>query len=103
MESVDGGEKNSEGLTQDISQVRTILIHVDPEHQSVESLLSRENVRNKWLIPFKKELLAGTKRPRRPGTIRSFCNSLRLFIDLLISSKIMKNNPIEDLRAMQTQ
>ena len=103
MESVDGGEKKSEGLTQNISQVRTILIHIDPEHQSVESLLSRENVRNKWLTPFKKELLPGTKRPRRPGTIRSYCNSLRLFIDFLISSKIMKNNPIEDLRAMQTQ
>ena len=55
MESVHGGEKKSEGLTQNISQVRTILIRIDPEHQAVESLLSRENVRNKWLTPFKKD------------------------------------------------
>ena len=71
MENIDGGEKKSEGLTQNISQVETIWIRVEPEHQAVESLLSRENVTNKWLTPFKKELLPGTKRPRRPGTIRS--------------------------------
>ena len=35
--------------------------------------------------------------------MRSYCDSLRLFIDFLISSKMMKNNLIEDLRAMQTQ
>ena len=35
--------------------------------------------------------------------MRSYCDSLRLFIDFLISSKMMKNILIEDLRAMQAQ
>ena len=35
--------------------------------------------------------------------MRSYCDSLRLFIDFLISSKMMKNSLIEDLRTMQTQ
>ena len=50
MESVDWGEKKSKGLTQNISQVRTFLIRVDTKHQAVESLLSRENVRNYYQV-----------------------------------------------------
>lgn len=89
MESVDGEEKKSKGLTQNISQARTFLIRV--EYQAVESLLSRENVRSKWFTPFKKKLLPGVKHPRRPGTMSSYCDSLWLFIDFLISLKMMKN------------
>ena len=101
MESVDGEEKKSKGLTQNISQARTFLIRVG--YQAVESLLSRENVRSKWFTPFKKKLLPGVKHPRRPGTMSSYCDSFWLFIDFLISLKMMKNNLIEDIRATQTQ
>ena len=96
MESVDGGEKKLDNIVQNVSQVRKIIQAVDPSEGKIESLFQRDDVRDKWFAPFKKS-------NRQPGTVRSYCNSLRLFMDFLIASKLLLNHPVTSLTAMQTQ
>ena len=103
LESCDGGEKKEEGIQQQISQVLVILKYVDPKKMAVASLMSRVMVRNMWLTPFKNETITKTGRKRQPGTIRSYCNSLRLFTEFLEISKIEKELQTDDIRAIQTQ
>ena len=96
MESCDGGEKGSDSITQNIRQVRVILQHVDPTNQNLAKLLDRTAVRSEWFVPFKLS-------NRRPGTVRSYCNSLRSFMDFLITTKSRTDFRMDDLQAMQTQ
>ena len=57
----------------------------------------------KWLIPFNTEIVPEMELHRKPWTFQLYSNQPQLFMDFPISSKILKNNPINDLRAMQTQ
>ena len=66
-----------------------------------ESKLIQEKCTLHWLIPLNKDILPEKKLHRQPGIIRLYSNQLQLFIDFLISCKILKNNPIDDLRAMR--
>ena len=96
MEGCDGGERRCGSVEQNSRQVKTILKLVDPSKLDVKNLLDRSLLRSKWLIPFKVS-------ERKPGTVRSYCNSLRLFMDFLISTKIRKDLKMEDLNSVQTQ
>ena len=66
-----------------------------------ESKLIQEECTLHWLITLYKDILP-EKLHRQPGIIRLQSNQLQVFIDFLISCKILKNNPIDDLRAMRT-
>ena len=103
LASCDGGEKKIESIQQQIRQVLTIISYVDPNNQNVASLMKRVDVRNKWLTPFKTEVITRTGKKRQPGTIRSYCNSLRLFSEFLEISKIQKELHTDDIRSIQTQ
>ena len=96
MESVDGGKKELDNIVQNVSQVRKIIEAVDPSECKIERLFQRDDVRDKWFTPFEKS-------NRQPRTMRSYCNSLRLFMDFLIASKLLLNHPVTSLIAMQTQ
>ena len=87
LESCDGGLKKVDGALQHIRQVTTILSYVSPESMSVEKLLYQNNVRNKWLTPFRNEIFRNNQK-RRPGTVRFYCNSLRLLMEFLECSKV---------------
>ena len=94
MQTIDGGEKEQDNANQNVRQVMTILEHVDKE-KNIRSLLDRTTVRDKWLVPFKSS-------SRKPGTVRSYCNSLRLMAEFLEISKLVPL-PLRDIRALQTQ
>ena len=96
MESCEGGERKVDSAEQNITQAKVILRHVDPDNMQVSQLVDRFAVRNKWLMPFKNS-------GRRPGTIMSYCNSLRLLMDYLIISKEYKDLRMDDMQSMQTQ
>ena len=67
-----------------------------------ESKLIQEECTLHWLIHLNKDILAEKKLHRQPGIIPLYSNQLQLLIDFLISCKILKNNPIHDLRAVRT-
>ena len=49
-----------------------------------------------WIYITRKKL------HRQPGTIQVYSNPLQLFMDFLKSYKIWRDNPVDDLLAMQT-
>ena len=84
MKNLNEGEKKSERLTKNISQV-----HFDMSGPRYKSSLSKEDVRTKWLTPCKKKSLAGAKRPREPDTIRSFVTTDQFSVRVTkVTSKI---------------
>ena len=102
LESCDGGDKKLEGAMQQVRQVLTIIQHVDPVKFEVRPLLSRNSVREKWMTPFQNEIIKNNQK-RQPGTVRSYCNSLRLFMEFLEITKLGSSLPLHEVRAMQTQ
>ena len=88
--------KKLDNIVQNVSQVRKVIQGVDTSEGKIESLFQRDDVRDKWFTPFK-------KIDRQPGTVTSYCNSLRLLMDFLIASKLLLNHPLTSLTAMQTQ
>ena len=95
LESDNGGERKITDAEQAARKVRVILEHVDSEGMSVGSLADRIKVRSLWLVPFKNS-------KRKPGTVRSYVNALRLFFEFIEVTKVFKI-PLSDIRAMQTQ
>ena len=95
LQGVDGGERKVKAALQNVRQVRRILTLVDPEGMDMSSLGKRAVVRDAWLAPYKAS-------ERRPGTIRSYCNSLRLCMEFIEVTKLVKL-PLGDIRSMQTQ
>ena len=102
MESADGGKKKVDGVEQQIKQALKVIHYVDPKHADVSAVMNRNDVRNKWLTPFQNELMKDGKK-RKPGTIRSYLNSLRLLTEFLEISKIDSRLKSDDIRAIQTQ
>ena len=96
MASCDGGEKTYKSCVQNVKQVRQIIKSVDPKKQSLFSLFDRIKVRDTWYMPYRNS-------ERKPGTIRSYCNSLRSLMEFLVISKIAKNCKTEDIRCMEVQ
>ena len=95
LETVDGGEKKVGDAIQNANRVRTILKMVDADAQNIQSLMDGPKVRDLWFMKFKKS-------SRRPGTIRAYCNSLRLLTEFLEITK-WPGFRLKDIRSIQTQ
>ena len=81
LQSVDGREKSERCAAQNSRQVLSIINAIQSENSifTFENIFNRQLVRDKWLTPLDKL--------RRPGTIKSYLCSLKMFFKYLLCDR----------------
>ena len=95
LTSADSDWKTEENSQAYITKLKFILNQVDPLNGNIRSLLDQKLMKDQWLKPMKES-------SKKPGTVRSYCKSLKLFMEFLELTKI-HNLDVEKLRIMKSQ